>query len=177
MALQARTETRTTKRPTTRSQDAVGLLTADHRSLKKLFDTYKKLLKTRASRSTKSEKANLVQQICTEFMVHTQIEEEIFYPAARKAIKDNALMDMAEVEHASGRDLVSQLSNMDPGDELYDAKVAVLSEYVELHVGEEEKQMFPKVKKTRLDLDSLGEKLKERKMALTQKISSRTRRH
>ena len=177
MALQARTEARTTKRPATRGQDAVGLLTADHRSLKKLFDTYKKLLKARASRSTKSEKANLVQQICMELTVHTQIEEEIFYPAARKAIKDDTLMDMAEVEHDSARDLVNQLSNMDPGDALYDARVVVLSEYVELHVGEEEKQMFPKVKKTRLDLDSLGEKLKTRKMALTEKMSSRPRRH
>ena len=177
MALQARTETKTTKRPATRTRDAVGLLMADHRSLKRLFDAYKKLLKGRANRSTKSEKANLVQQICIEFTVHSKIEEEIFYPAARKAIKDNELMDMAEVEHASALDLVGQLSEMDPGDELYDAKVIVLSEFIELHVGEEEKQMFPKVKKTRLDLDSLGDKLKERKLALTEKIKSRPKRH
>ena len=177
MSLQARTATKTTRRPATRSQDAVGLLVSDHRTVKKLFDAYKKLLKARASRSTKSEKANLVQQICLELTVHTKIEEEIFYPAARKAIKDNTLMDMAEVEHDSVCDLVKQLSEMDPGDALYDAKVVVLSEFVELHVGEEEKIMFPKVKKTRLDLDTLGDKLKERKMALTEKIKSRPKRH
>lgn len=180
MSLQARTETGAARRTTTRTQDAVGLLLADHRAVKKLFGAYQDLMKARANRGTKSEKANLVQQICLELSVHAQIEEEIFYPAARKAIKDNELMDEAVVEHASLKDLIAQLAEMDPGDELYDAKVVVLSDYFEHHIREEEKQMFPRAKKTRLDLETLGEQLQKRKIALTRRLAAATaknRRH
>ena len=86
----------------------------------------------------------MVRKICNELTVHAQIEEEIFYPAVRKAIDDGDLMDEALVEHAGAKELISQLEAMDPEDELYDAKVTVLGEQIDHHVKEEEGEMFPR---------------------------------
>jgi hemerythrin superfamily protein len=91
--------------------------------------------------------------------VHAEAEEEIFYPAAREAIEEQDLLDEAEVEHASAKDLIAQIEAMDSSDPLYDAKVTVLGEYIDHHVEEEEKEMFPKVKKAKLDLEALGEEI------------------
>jgi hemerythrin-like domain-containing protein len=98
--------------------------------------------------------------------VHAQIEEEIFYPAAREALKEQDLIDEATVEHASAKDLIAQIEQAQAGDELFDAKVIVLGEYIKHHVKEEHNEMFPKLKKTKLDLKALGEQLAERKEAL-----------
>ncbi len=110
-----------------------------------------------------AKKKKLADQICTALTLHTMIEEEIFYPAVREATNDDDLMDEAIVEHASAKDLISQLQEMDPEDALYDAKVKVLSEQIEHHVKEEEKEMFPKAKKAKLDLAALGEEMAMRK--------------
>ena len=91
------------------------------------------------------------------------MEEEIFYPAVRKAIKDDDMMDEALVEHASAKELIAQILDMAAGDDLFDAKVKVLSEQIEHHVREEEDEMFPKVRKTHLDLVALGEEMAARK--------------
>ena len=90
---------------------------------------------------------------------HTTIGEQIFYPAVREAIEHDDLFDKAEVEHAPAKDLIVQIESMDPDDELYDAKVKVLGEYVEHHVKEEKSEMFPKVKKAKIDLKELGPQL------------------
>ena len=106
----------------------------------------------------------MVRDICRALKVHTQIEEEIFYPAARGGIpKAGDLLDEANVEHASAKDLIRQLEEARPDDELYDAKVKVLGEYVKHHVKEEQNEIFPMVKKSRLDTRELGEELKRRK--------------
>jgi hemerythrin superfamily protein len=102
--------------------------------------------------------------------VHATVEEEIFYPAAREALEEQDLLDEAEVEHATAKDLIAQIQTMDPSDELYDAKVTVLGEYVNHHVQEEEKQMFPKCKKAKMPLDELGEQLQARKQALMAEV-------
>jgi hypothetical protein len=91
------------------------------------------------------------------------VEETIFYPAARETLDEQDLLDEAEVEHASAKALIDQLEGMQPNDELYDAKVTVLGEYIEHHVKEEEKQMFPKARKARMDLEELGERIKQHK--------------
>jgi len=153
-------------------KDAIALLTGDHRAVKRLFQKFKKLKSARATRAGKAEKADLVQQICRELTVHAEIEEEIFYPATRRAIKDNDLMDEARVEHATIKELVAQLQHMSPGDELYDAKVTVLGEYVDEHVKEEETDMFSKAKKSRLNLAALGAALKERKEELLEELTT-----
>jgi hemerythrin superfamily protein len=152
------------KRTTTDSaQDAIVLLTDDHKTVQKLFKDYEKLTQNDAE---EEEKAALAQQICVELTVHAQIEEEIFYPAVRDAIEETDLLDEAEVEHASAKDLIAQIGAMAPGEELYDAKVTVLGEYVNHHVTEEQDGIFPKVKKAKLDTAALGAELLERKQEL-----------
>jgi hemerythrin superfamily protein len=141
--------------------DAIALLTADHKKVKDLFEQFEGL-----SDRSKVNKKKIADQICMELTVHAQVEEEIFYPAVRKPIKDDDLMDEAVVEHASAKELIAQISEMDPGDDLYDAKVKVLSEQIDHHVEEEEGEMFPKVRKSGVDLDALGQQMAARKEEL-----------
>jgi hemerythrin superfamily protein len=103
--------------------------------------------------------------------VHATIEEELFYPAARENSTEQDLLDEAEVEHASAKDLIAQIEGMDAGDELYDAKVKVLGEYIDHHVKEEE-ELFPKVKRAKLDLEALGGELAARKQELQAEVES-----
>lgn len=135
--------------------NAISMLTDDHKKVKKLFKDFDKL----KEKGDAADKEALVEQICAELTVHAEIEEEIFYPAAREAINDDDMMNEAEVEHASAKDLIEQLQAMDSSDPTYDAKVTVLGEYINHHVQEEETEMFPKVKKAKIDLDALGEEL------------------
>ncbi|HEY2780610.1 MAG TPA: hemerythrin domain-containing protein [Steroidobacteraceae bacterium] len=146
----------------TTEQDAIALLTADHKKVKGLFSQFSKLKEAGSG----GEKSDLVTNICNELKIHTAIEEEIFYPAVRQAIKDSDLMDEALVEHAGAKDLVAQLEGMDIKDDLYDAKVTVLGEQINHHVKEEEGEMFPKARKAKLDTAILGAKMLKRKVEL-----------
>lgn len=150
------------KPKTAKAQEATALLRADHKLVDMLFKQYE------SSRSLVKKKA-LAAQICLELTVHAQIEEEIFYPVVKKALKDDELIPEATVEHATLKDLIAQIEDGEPGDEMYDAKVKVLSEYVKHHVKEEQNEIFPKVKATKLDLVELGEKLSQRKEELLTK--------
>ncbi len=146
-----------------KTTDAIALLTADHREVKDLFAQFDKL-----GDKAHAKKKNIAEEICTSLTLHAMVEEEIFYPAVRAAASDAAdLMDEAEVEHASARDLIAQIQEMDPEDELYDAKVKVLGEQIAHHVQEEEKDMFPKAKKAGLDLVALAEEMLSRKEELS----------
>lgn len=142
-----------------RSQDATSLLRADHKHVSELFEEYEK------ARSS-ARKKTLVAEICKELSVHAQIEEEIFYPAAQKVLKERELVPEALVEHASMKDLIAQIEGVEPEGEMFDAKVMVLSEYVKHHVKEEQNELFPKLKGTQLDLNELGEALAARKEEL-----------
>ena len=143
-------------------QDAIALLTADHREVSDMFEQFDQL----GDRATTS-KEKLKDKICKALIAHTTIEEEIFYPAVRETIEDGEdMVDEAVVEHAAAKDLIKQLQEMQPDDELYDAKVKVLGEQIEHHVKEEEKEMFPKVKKSGLDLLALGQEMAMRKQEL-----------
>lgn len=148
--------------------DAIKLLIADHRMVTELFDEFEKM----KDKGDEDEEAKqlLVETACAALTIHAQIEEEVFYPAARDAIDDMDLLDEAEVEHASAKQLISELSAMQPGDDLYDAKFTVLGEYVKHHIEEEEKELFAKVKKSDLDLDDLGDELMQRKLALHEEL-------
>jgi hemerythrin superfamily protein len=145
----------------TQAHNAIAMLIADHHKVKSLFDQFDAL-----SERSLATKKKLADQICHELTVHAQLEEDIFYPAVRKAVGDAALMDEALVEHASAKELIAQIEAMDPGDDLYDAKVTVLSEQIDHHVREEEKEMFPKVRKSALDLNALGEQMAQAKEQL-----------
>ena len=145
-----------------KSQDALSLLIDDHKKVQKLFKEFAKL----AKKEDDEAKTELAREICTELTVHAQIEEEILYPAARQALDDQGLLDEAQVEHESAKDLIAQIESMQAGDELFDAKVTVLGEYVNHHIKEEQDELFAKLKKTELDLDAMGEELQQRKAEL-----------
>lgn len=143
-----------------RPQDAIALLRNDHSLVEDLFEQFEK------ARDDK-RKQTLAAKICLELKIHTQIEDEIFYPAARQVLpKEEDLLDEANVEHASAKDLIEQIEAGKPGDEYWEAKVTVLGEYIKHHVKEEQSEMFPKVRKTKLDLKALGEQLRSRKEEL-----------
>jgi hemerythrin superfamily protein len=144
-------------------EDAIAMLTADHKKVKGLFGDFKRLS---GKDGADAQKASLVKQVCDALKVHAQIEEEIFYPAVRKAIDDGALMDEALVEHAAAKDLIAQLEDMDPDDDLCDAKVTVLGEQIDHHVKEEEGDMFVKAKSAKVDGAALGAKMARRKAEL-----------
>lgn len=142
-----------------KANDAIALLISDHRDVSELFKQFEEL-----GDRANAKKKKIVDAVCTALTVHAQIEEEIFYPAVRASVKDaNDLVDEAAVEHASAKELIMQLQEMDPEDDLYDAKVKVLSEQIEHHVQEEEKEMFPQAKKSGINLAALGEEMAMRK--------------
>ena len=151
----------------TRSEkDACDLLDADHKAVKKLFKAYEELMNSRG-RTAAQKKKDLSREICNELKVHAQIEEEIFYPALRAALKDTDMLAEAEVEHASAKELIAQIEEAGDVDEMFDAKVKVLGDYIDHHVKEERNEMFPKARSARkLDLISLRDQLQARKEEL-----------
>jgi len=142
--------------------NAIKLLKDDHAKVKKMFKEFEKLCK----KDDNEAKGELVAQICAELTVHTQLEEEIFYPAAREAIDDDDLMNEALVEHASAKDLIAQIQAMRVSDPMYAAVVTVLGEYINHHVEEEQNELFPKVQKTKIDLEELGTRMANLKETL-----------
>lgn len=145
-------------------KDGLQLLAADHRKVEDLFASFEK-----ASGAAAKEK--IVRQICTELKVHSQIEEEIYYPAIRGKVEEDAL-DEAYVEHDSAKLLINELEAADPDEAYYDAKVKVLNELIEHHVEEEEKQrdnLFQQTRAADIDLEALGARLAARKAELLAK--------
>jgi hemerythrin superfamily protein len=152
----------TSKKTTTRKpaqKDAVQLLKADHREVEGWFSQFEKA-------ANEGKKAELAQKIVTALKVHTQIEEELFYPASREFLKDDDIVDEAIVEHDAAKKLMAEIEGMQPSEEMYDAKVKVLQEMIEHHVEEEEKEYFPQVQKSEMDLKGLGEQMAMRKKEL-----------
>jgi len=147
--------------------DAIEMLTDDHKKVKALFKEFRSLKKDREG---EEEKAAVVKQICDALTVHAAIEEEIFYPAVRAAIDDADLMDEALVEHAGAKELIAELREMSPDEQLFDAKVTVLGEQIDHHVKEEEGEIFPKAKKAKVDTEELGAQLAARKEDLTTEL-------
>jgi hemerythrin superfamily protein len=141
------------------AKDAIALLKADHEAVAQLFAEFEK------TRSAPNKKA-LVAKICSALRVHAQVEEEIFYPAVKAALKDKVLVPEAIVEQASLKALIGQLEGVEADSEVFDAKVKVLGEYVKHHVKEEHTEMFPKAKASTLDMAALGARMVARKAEL-----------
>ncbi len=140
-------------------QDAIALLRADHKRVSDLYEQYE-------STRSAAKKKTIVASICLELSVHAQVEEEIFYPAVKAALKDKELVPEAQVEHASLKELIAQVKDKEPDGEMFDAKIKVMSEYTKHHVKEEQNEMFPKAKNTRLDMKELGARIAARKEEL-----------
>jgi hemerythrin superfamily protein len=139
--------------------DAIALLEADHREVEDLFDRFE-------AAESDATKSAIARDICLALKVHAKIEEELFYPPAREKTGDADLVDEAVVEHMGAKVLIAQIEAMKPGQPLYDAKVKVLGEQIRHHVEEEESELFPEVRATRMDLDALGATLAARKAEL-----------
>ncbi|NDP47023.1 MAG: hemerythrin domain-containing protein [Sulfuriferula multivorans] len=154
---------------TSQPKDACDLLDDDHKAVKKLFKAYAALVELPGSKKkpTHDKKRELASKICFELTVHAQLEEEIFYPPVRKAIKDDSLMNEAEVEHEGAKILIAQIQSMNPADAMFDAKVTVLGEYVDHHVKEERTEMFPKARASKVDLVKMRDALQARRVELT----------
>jgi len=150
-----------TKTQSARSEgmNAIELLKHDHREVEEYFEEYEDL-------EDDAEKAELSAKICQALKVHAQIEEEIFYPAAREATRDEDLLDEALVEHAGAKRLIEEIESMEVGDDLYDAKIRVLGEQIKHHVKEEEEELFPEAERSDMDLKAVGKDLEARKMEL-----------
>jgi len=145
--------------PKSAPKEATAMLRADHALVSGLFAEYAK------SRSPDRKRA-LVDQICQELTVHTELEETIFYPAVQAALQDHELVPEANVEHASIKALIAQVKEGSPGDDEFDAKVKVMAEYVKHHVKEEHTEMFPKARRTDLNMRELGAQMAARKAAI-----------
>lgn len=150
---------------TGKKEDAIALLKKDHREVEGLFKEFEALEEGEAEAIEP-----VIASACTELKIHDKLETEIFYPAIReqageeKEIED--LLNEAEVEHDHVRDLVQTIEGMSPDDEKRNAHFTVLAEYVKHHVKEEEKAMFPKLKKLDIDFKEIGSRMKERKQEL-----------
>jgi hypothetical protein len=136
---------------------AVEILKEQHDKVKKAFKEFEKL-----DREDTEAQQQLVQTVCEDLKLHTTLEEELFYPAAREAIDDEDIMNEAQVEHETAKMLIEQLENMGPDDPNFHATFTVLGEYVLHHVKEEEGEMFPAAKKSDLDLEELGARMRSR---------------
>ena len=179
MATKAKTKVdRTAERKSSRSQtanrkkeqqqvNAFDLLEHDHREVEEWFDEFDEL-----KDSEEDRKSELTEKICLALKVHAQIEEEIFYPRAREATKNDDLIDEAIVEHATVKNLIGEIEDMEVGEELFDAKVRVLGEMVKRHIREEEEELFPELQSAKMDLGEVGKELAERKEELMSEMSA-----
>ena len=146
-------------------RDAIALLKQDHRTVSALFEEFEK--------AEEEEQSAIAQRVCQLLTVHATIEEELLYPAAKEAFddeEDDDLVNEAEVEHSTAKDLIAKIEGMSSDDEHFKATVKVLGEYIKHHVKEEENELFPQLKKTELDLKELGGPLSERKYALMEQL-------
>jgi len=150
----------TRSRASDKATDAITLLKQDHRMVEALFGEFEEAEDDRLT--------PIAERVCQLLTVHAQIEEEILYPSAKEAFDDeeDELVNEATVEHASAKELIAQIEAMTADEELFKATVKVLGEYVKHHVKEEEGELFPKLKKTDLDLRDLGEQMQSRKLEL-----------
>lgn len=139
--------------------DAIAILEADHREVERLFDKFE-------AAEGDANKRDLANAICVALKVHARLEEELFYPAAYEVLGDKSLIDEAQVEHASAKDLIAQIETGAPGEAFYDARVKVLAEYIDHHVTEEEEEIFPQCRRSKMDLQALGAIMALRKQEL-----------
>jgi len=148
-------------------QDPIAMLRSDHRKVEELFSSFDKA-------SSSQEKARLTEQICSELMIHTLLEEELFYPACKGHMEERLLAE-AQVEHDGAKMLIIELQSGSPDDPYYDAKVKVLSEDIKHHVAEEEKPssgIFAKAKQANVTTADLAKQMGDRKRELTEKAKA-----
>ncbi|MFL6697030.1 MAG: hemerythrin domain-containing protein [Vitreoscilla sp.] len=144
-------------------EDAVDLLANDHDEIAELFDRYEALA---ADGAPAEERRELAEELCTLLLVHSAIKEEIFYPAAREVLDEEYLIDEAMVAQDGARSLIDDIQAGDPTEPRYDAQVRILHELLTQHFEEERTELFPRVRKTSLDLEEIGAEMAARQEVL-----------
>jgi hemerythrin superfamily protein len=148
--------------PAPEAMNVLEILHNDHQNVAEMFFEYSQL-----ETDDDERKNELATQIITALFIHSKAEEEIVYPAVRKADDDvESMMDEADTEHHVVKFLLAELAEMSSGDDHFDSKICVLAELVNHHVQEEEKETFEKLRESNTDLDALGQKLTKRKEEL-----------
>jgi hemerythrin superfamily protein len=140
---------------------------SDHRKVEDLFEQY-----DQEKDSDEGTRREIAQKICTELAIHAQVEEELFYPWLREHLEDEEMemVEEAQVEHQTAKDLIAQIEGATDIDEVFNAKVKVLSEYIKHHVQEEENEIFPEVRDEQEELDELGQEMVARKGELQEEM-------
>ena len=137
--------------------DAIALLKADHADVEKLFKRFESL-----GPRAKKTKADVAQKVISALSQHAVIEEQILYPTVRERLPDeeDTVLESLE-EHHVVKWVLSDFDGLTPDDERFDAKFTVMAESVRHHVKEEERELFPKLRKgfKKTELDALGEQL------------------
>lgn len=148
------------------STNAIDMLRADHKAVEAMFRQFDKL------HEAGEDTATVIQFVREALLIHSALEQEIFYPAVRERAgeEEEELLDEAEVEHQSAEQLIRALGSRKLSDKKREATFTVLMEYVRHHVKEEETEMFPKVKRLkRVNLDAVGAQMEQRKASLLKK--------
>ena len=154
---------RKTARSGGRQPEAIAMLIEDHQKVQKLFRQFEKT-------ENAQQREQIAKQVCDELVVHTQLEEQVFYPAARQALEESELVNEATVEHQVANDLIEKLKGMNGGNGEYAATFTVLGEYVNHHISEEQDELFPAVRKSDLDFEALAEEMQQRKKELQDEL-------
>jgi hemerythrin-like domain-containing protein len=147
------------RRSGNRQPEAIAMLIADHQKVRKLFRQFEKT-------EDAAQRGEIAEEACNDLTVHAQLEEQVFYPAIRKAIEETDLVAEAEVEHAVAKELIEKLKGGQAADEEFAATFTVLAEYVGHHIEEEEGELFPKVRKADLEFEELAREMLEKKQEL-----------
>jgi hemerythrin-like domain-containing protein len=152
-------------------RNAIDMLIDDHKRVQKLFKDFEKM-----HRDDRESVSELVEMTCMELQIHSMLEEELFYPAVRTELSTDDMderLNRAEVEHETADELIAKLQELSPDDPMYFAYFAVLGDYVRHHIREEEKEVFPQAAKAAgLDLQKLGEDMRQRRDELFAEIES-----
>ena len=147
--------------------NATQLIRRDHKKVKGLFTKFEQAKKADA-------KQRICRQAIQELEVHAKLEEEIFYPAVKKHIGEDEMLQEAKQEHQEAKNIMAELKKMNAEDEQFEEKFSELVEGVKHHVEEEEGEMLPKVEESDMDLADIGEQLAERKQELIEQTQSQT---
>ena len=143
---------------------ATQLIKRDHKKVEGLFEKFDKAKSSDA-------KQRVCEQVIQEIEVHAKLEEEIFYPAVRKHLGEEDLLDEAKQEHQQAKKIIAELKKADAEDEEFDSKFAELVECIQHHVEEEEGELLPKVEESDMDLQGYGGEMVDRKEQLLKQTS------
>jgi hemerythrin-like domain-containing protein len=142
--------------------DVLDILTEDHNKIIQFFDEFRRI----QACADDETKQTLVEVTCTELVIHAQVEEEFLYPALGDALEEPSMIDEAIVEHIVARQMIGEIESMHPSDHLFDAKFNVLGEYVRHHIQEEQDKLFPRIRRSGIDLEALGADILQRRKDL-----------